>query len=121
MPTPLHATPQAGFASSSSYDKHRPSFPSTIVSSLLEHMNLTNALNAKIIDLGAGTGKFTEILSARAEDFEVLAVEPHDKMRGELVRKGLKGVKVLEGGVGDLGELMGNGKVEGVIAAQVSS
>ena len=120
MPTPLPATPQAGFVSSSSYDKHRPSFPPIIVSSLLEHMNLTNALNGKIIDLGAGTGKFTEILSAREEDFEILAVEPHDKMRGELVKKELKGVKVLEGGVEDLGELIGREKVEGVIVAQVS-
>ena len=83
-------------------------------------MNLTNALNAKIVDLGAGTGKFTEILSAREEDFEILAVEPHDKMRGELERKGLKGVRVLEGGVGDLGELIGSEKVDGVFAAQVS-
>jgi len=52
---------------------------------------------ARIIDLGAGTGKFTELLADRDERYEILAVEPHEGMRKELLRKNLRGVKVVHG------------------------
>lgn len=64
---------------------------------LLTHIKLSGIQGAKIIDLGSGTGKLTEALSARGEGYEILAIEPHEGMRGELKRKGLKGVKVGEG------------------------
>lgn len=58
---------------------------------------------ARIIDLGAGTGKFTELLADRDEGYEILAVEPHEGMRNELLRKKLKGVEVVEGTVEKMG------------------
>ena len=46
-------------------------------------------------------------------------MEPHARMRGELEAKGLKGVRVLEGGVGDLSRILQGEEVEGVVVAQV--
>ena len=88
------------------------------MSSLLRHLNLDNALHARILEIGAGTGKFTELLAAREEDYEILAVEPHEGMRKELERKELKGVKTVQGSAGQL-EAVDEGWAEGVIVAQV--
>ena len=52
---------------------------------------------ARILDLAAGTGKFTELLAKREEKFVIFAVEPHEEMREELEKKSLKSVTVLEG------------------------
>lgn len=87
----------SGFASASAYNAHRPSYPSSAISSLLSALKLDGVDGARIIDLGAGTGKFTELLSDRDEGYEILAVEPHEGMRNELLRKNLKGVKVVHG------------------------
>ncbi|RMZ89111.1 hypothetical protein DV736_g3665, partial [Chaetothyriales sp. CBS 134916] len=57
---------------------------------------------AKIVDLAAGTGKLTEVLAARAEKLEIIAVEPHDGMREQLEKKQLKGVTVVKGTAEDL-------------------
>ena len=88
---------ETGFAKASSYDTHRPSYPPEAVSRLVEHLELANASNARVLDLGAGTGKFTELLARREEHYEVIAVEPHREMRQVLERKNLKGVSVQDG------------------------
>lgn len=38
-----------------------------------------------------------KLLVNRYEDYEIVAVEPHEEMRRELQKKGLKVVKVLKG------------------------
>jgi ubiquinone/menaquinone biosynthesis C-methylase UbiE len=59
--------------------------------------------NARIVDLACGTGKFTVLLAARPEQFEVVAVDPHEGMREELVKKNLRsGVKIMEGDAGNM-------------------
>lgn len=63
--------------------------------------------SAKIIELGSGTGKFTSSLAARPEQYEIVAVEPHDEMRGELERRlgGWEGgnrVQVVKGNAEDI-------------------
>ena len=58
--------------------------------------------NAKIIDLACGTGKFTELLAARPEEFEIIGVEPHAGMRDVLVKKGLERVRVEDGDAGNM-------------------
>jgi len=88
---------QSGFAEAASYDKHRPSYPPAAVSALLEHLNIAGKQGAHIVELGAGTGKFTELLAAREESYEIAAVEPQENMRAELESKRLPGVKVLQG------------------------
>lgn len=61
------------------YDRYRPGFPVEAVE-LIAPQRIGTAL-----DLGAGTGKFTELLSARAE--RVIAVEPSEQMLSVLRAK----------------------------------
>lgn len=90
-----------GFKNAANYDTHRPTYPPEAVEKLLAHLGVANQENAQIIDLACGTGKFTELLAARPEQFEVLAVEPHAEMRQELVKKDLgQRIKVLDGHAG---------------------
>ncbi|SPN96934.1 uncharacterized protein DNG_00453 [Cephalotrichum gorgonifer] len=86
-----------GFHNAKAYDAHRPSYPDNVVSSFLSDLGIAGREGARIVEVGAGTGKFTEVLAAREEAFEVVATEPLESMRGELARKGLKGVDVREG------------------------
>ena len=86
-----------GFTDASAYDTHRPSYPTNALESLLQHLLVKDLRGARLLDLGAGTGKLTEILARRDEGFEITAVEPHDAMREELRKKGLRKVRVLEG------------------------
>ena len=88
---------KTGFAASTSYDLYRPSYPEAAVENLLRALNITDMHGARVLDLGAGTGKFTQMLVDRDEAFEVVAVEPHTDMRAELVRKALPRVTVVEG------------------------
>lgn len=74
--------------------------------------------NARIIDLACGTGKFTELLAARPENYEIVGVEPHQEMREQLVKKKLgPRVKVLAGDACNMPIEEGWGNT--VIAAQV--
>ena len=67
-----------GFQNASSYDKHRPSYPPEAVLRFLKHLKVHGVKRARLVDVAAGTGKFTELLVGRDEDFEILAVEPHN-------------------------------------------
>lgn len=108
-----------GFNNASAYDVHRPSYPPEAVQSLLHHLSVANKPNAKIVDLAAGTGKFTELLAAREEQYEIVAVEPVAKMRESLAGKDLKGVEVRDGLA--TGMEVGDAWADAVIAAQVCS
>lgn len=90
----IHKAATSGFLSAFEYDTHRPSYPESAVSAFLSALKIEGVQGARIIDLGAGTGKFTEILAARDEGFEILAHEPHDGMREQLLGKQLRGVTV---------------------------
>ena len=85
---------QTGFAKSAAYDQHRPAYSSSIVQVLLERLGVAGRNGAKILDLAAGTGKFTEALAARDEQYNVVVVEPHDGMREVLADKKLPRVTV---------------------------
>ena len=61
------------------YDRYRPGFPPEAV-----ELIAPDRVDA-ILDLGAGTGKFTELLTDRAE--RVVAVEPSEAMLGFLRAK----------------------------------
>jgi ubiquinone/menaquinone biosynthesis C-methylase UbiE len=100
----IHASATTGFADATSYDTHRPSYPPEAVEKLLAHVGLAGDghAGARIIDLAAGTGKLTELLAARPEGYEVLAVEPHDGMRGTLEAKKLRGVTSRSGTATDI-------------------
>jgi SAM-dependent methyltransferase len=70
------------------YERARPDYPGEAVDWLLP------SGARQVLDVGAGTGKLTRLLTARGLD--VTAVEPSEGMRGELARV-LPGVSVLAG------------------------
>ena len=119
MSSALSSVAQTGFANAASYDTHRPSYPPEVVTKLLQRLELDNALNARVVDLGAGTGKFTELLAQREEDYDIIAVEPHEEMREILKEKKLKRVSVLDGSATKVQGIESQ-SADAVVAAQVS-
>ena len=110
----------AGFADASAYDKHRPSYPASAVDYLLKAAKVTGESGARILEIAAGTGKFTTLLAAREEKFEILATEPHDEMRKILMEKQLEGVRAIKGYAEDLSSVADEW-ADAVIIAQVWS
>ncbi|CAL8577070.1 hypothetical protein XPA_002919 [Xanthoria parietina] len=108
-----------GFRNASSYDTHRPSYPPEVVDALLAQLQVKGVPNARIVDLGAGTGKFTELLAVREEKYDVVAVEPHEEMRKALSAKNLSAVDVVHGCANDMP--VESQSVDAVVAAQVGS
>ena len=116
-----HSVPMAstvGFRNDSFYDQHRPSYPAEAVDSLLKHLQVHGVDGARVVDLAAGTGKFTRLLADRNERYEIIAVEPHEEMRMELQMKKLAGVSVLRGDASDMSGIE-NQSIDAVIANQV--
>ena len=109
---------QTGFAAAAAYDAYRPTYPPKALSELLTHLDVAGVKSARIMDLAAGTGKFTELLSARDEEYDILAVEPHEEMRQQLRKKNLKGVRVLDGTAESMPAVK-DGEVAAVVASQV--
>jgi SAM-dependent methyltransferase len=74
------------------YERVRPGYPPEAVRWIAERLDLRSGRT--VLDLGAGTGKLTRALVET--EAEVLAIEPGDAMRAELVRV-LPDVKALRG------------------------
>lgn len=76
----LHAL-VAGFADVAAvYERGRPDYPPAMVELLVAELGV--ATGARVLDLGAGTGKLTRPLLAAGLD--VVAVEPMERMRAAL-------------------------------------
>jgi SAM-dependent methyltransferase len=91
--TNLHQSAEKGFeAGAAAYAAGRPGYPAEIDGWLRDALRLVTGKAA--LDLGAGTGKFTERLVATGAN--VTAVEPVVAMRAEFARA-LPGVTILEG------------------------
>ena len=86
---------------------------------MLTALNVADLQGATIADLAAGTGKFTELLVARPEDYKIIAIEPHDGMREQLENKRLPNLTVLNGTAEDMSE-MADGSCDALVVAQVS-
>jgi ubiquinone/menaquinone biosynthesis C-methylase UbiE len=117
--TRIAAEAHTGFAASSAYDAYRPSYPADAVSRLLSALKVVNVEGATIADLAAGTGKLTELLAVRLEKYKIIAIEPHDDMREQLVKKSIKGLTVLNGTAEDMPEVADE-SLDALIVAQVS-
>ena len=114
----LHRLVQDGFASAMTYDAYRPSYPVELVNKMLDKIGVSNAPQARILEIGAGTGKLTEQLVNHERSFEIIAVEPHFHMRQLLDSKQLAGVKVLNCTAANL-EGVEQGWADAVVVAQV--
>ncbi|KAL8821571.1 MAG: hypothetical protein Q9223_000415 [Gallowayella weberi] len=105
-----------GFANASSYDTYRPSYPPEAVDALLARLQVKGVEDARIVDLGAGTGKFSQLLAAQEEKYDIVAVEPHEEMRKEMEAKNLSGVRVVKGDAYDIP--VESQSADAVVAAQ---
>ncbi len=104
----IHTQAAVGFGrASDAYERGRPDYPATAVAHLLGvlHVAAKSVLgksvsgnsvsdNSRVVELGAGTGKFTTHLVASGA--EVIAVEPVANMRARL-RERLPGMQVVDG------------------------
>lgn len=89
----VHKAAQRGYSTeASTYAKGRPDYPSEICTWLKDALGISP--ESTVIDLGAGTGKFTRLLESM--DIDVIAVEPVEAMRKEFAKL-LPGISILEG------------------------
>ena len=79
-------------AGAASYEAARPGYPDEAVATLAEQLGIGSG--TRVLDLAAGTGKFTALLVPTGA--VVIAVEPVREMGDEL-RSAVAGVEVLEG------------------------
>lgn len=93
------------------YERSRPSYPLAALAALADALPLE--AGRTVVDLGAGTGKFTRLLALTGA--EVLAVEPVAEMRERLAEL-LPGVRVTAGTAEDTG--LPGGCADAVVAAQ---
>lgn len=119
MPSNFDPSAITGFSAAEAYDAHRPSYIKPAVDDLLAQLQVSGVPRAKILDLAAGTGKFTELLAVRDEGYQILAVEPHRRMLAKLREKRLRGVEVREGDA--VSVPIQSGWADAVVAAQVTS
>ncbi|WP_439862401.1 class I SAM-dependent methyltransferase [Pseudomonas antarctica] len=91
--TGVHTSAQQGFSTQAvTYAQGRPDYPRQLTGWLADTLHI-NA-RSTVIDLGAGTGKFTRMLSTLAPT--LIAVEPLEAMGAQL-RKLLPDVRLLNG------------------------
>jgi SAM-dependent methyltransferase len=76
------------------YDRHRPTYPAALVEDLLAEAG--PAPGDRLLEVGAGTGKATELFAARGA--AVLAVEPSEEMAAVARRRcaAYPGVEIVE-------------------------
>ena len=80
----IHAAAQAGYAAEAErYAKGRPEYPPALLPWLRDELGLT--AGRTVVDLGAGTGKFTSLLMQT--DAALTAVEPVASMREKLAAR----------------------------------
>ena len=91
--TGVHTSAQQGFSTQAvTYAQGRPDYPRQLTGWLTEALHID--AQATVIDLGAGTGKFTRLLSTLAPT--LIAVEPVAAMGAQL-RKLLPDVRLVNG------------------------
>lgn len=91
--TGVHTSAQQGFSTQAvTYAQGRPDYPRQLTGWLSDTLRID--AQSTVIDLGAGTGKFTRLLSTLAPT--LIAVEPVTQMGAQLTRL-LPEVRLLEG------------------------
>ncbi|AZF47420.1 class I SAM-dependent methyltransferase [Pseudomonas sp. R2-7-07] len=91
--TGVHTSAQQGFSTQArTYAQGRPGYPRQLTGWLADALGID--AHSTVIDLGAGTGKFTRLLSSLAPT--LIAVEPVMEMGAQLVKL-LPGVRLVNG------------------------
>ncbi|SDC74910.1 Methyltransferase domain-containing protein [Cupriavidus sp. YR651] len=106
-----HAAAQGFSAQADAYARGRPDYPAGLADWLRDTLGL--APGKTVVDLGAGTGKFTPLLLPSGAT--VIAVEPVAQMRAQLTSK-LPTVTALEGSAESMP--LPDGSVDAVVCAQ---
>ncbi len=89
----IHAQASVGFGrAAEAYDRGRPDYPPSAVEHLIRVLSIT--AQSRVVELGAGTGKFTTCLAATRA--QVVAVEPVAGMRDRLAER-LPDVQIVDG------------------------
>jgi len=89
----VHVAAQLGFSrEAEAYARGRPEYPAAVLPWLTDALGA--AQGKVVVDLGAGTGKFTRLLAGTGA--EVIAVEPVEAMRAQLASR-LPGVQCVAG------------------------
>lgn len=78
MSTPIHEKAAIGFdKASDAYERGRPDYPQEAIDFLIRTLKIQSS--STVLDLGAGTGKFTRLL--KSSEARIIAIEPVDGMR----------------------------------------
>lgn len=110
--TAIHHAAAQGFSSQAdTYARGRPDYPAEIDTWLRETVGLS--AGRTVVDLGAGTGKFTRLLQPTGAT--LIAVEPVAQMRAQLASK-LPTVQVVEGTAESMP--LADASVDAVVCAQ---
>src|SRR2546426_243513 len=89
----VHWRAAEGFwRAAAAYQRGRPGYPPAAIDWVVERLRITPG--ATVVDLGAGTGKFSRMMHAAGA--RVIAIEPVAAMRAELA-SAVPGVAVLDG------------------------
>jgi ubiquinone/menaquinone biosynthesis C-methylase UbiE len=90
----IHDAAAKGFqVAADAYERGRPEYPIESVLKLIQELHLTSGKT--VVDLGAGTGKFTKLLADNCEA-QVVAIEPVEGMRRKFSSL-LPAVKIFDG------------------------
>lgn len=110
--TGIHAAAGIGFAAeAATYVRGRPDYPAELLAWIEDELAI--GPGRVVLDLGAGTGKFTRLLARTAA--QVVAVEPVAQMRARLSAD-LPAVRTLEGSAEAIP--LAAGEVDAVVCAQ---
>jgi SAM-dependent methyltransferase len=93
---PVHVSAQEGYANvGATYEKGRPEYPADAAAFLLQRLGVAHAAsNRRVVDLAAGTGKFTRALMSAG--VTPIAVEPVAHMRATFAEQ-TPGTEILDG------------------------
>ncbi len=111
MTTIHHAAAQGFSTQADTYARGRPDYPAGLGDWLRDTLGL--APGKSVVDLGAGTGKFTRLLIPSGAT--VIAVEPVEAMRAQLLSK-LPDVQTLQGSAESMP--LPDASVDAVVCAQ---